>query len=238
MDTPPPDARGLPPARSPHNAKEMNEMSTELTQRSDDELRALADAPAKAAAELRRREREAAVTKETEARAAAEKFLLGNGRAIGSLASQLDESVARIKANPNRAEIEKANGIWAKLTDRLELAEVVARRFPGIKTPATPTVLPPGRRGLDDVADLSVKSPRRHLFPLILASDSAALRDALYRYEAHRWLIGRGASLPEDLGAVLACVVAEPDLSERIAAQRAETQRRRTAVERAVRSGR
>jgi hypothetical protein len=197
-----------------------------------DELRKMVNAPSPAE-ELAAAERQLRAAAETEARAAAEDWLKGNARAIGSHAEELREVVERIRENPNAKDIAAANSWWDKIKERLELAEIIVRRYPGIKVPKTPTVTPPGRRGLDMVSDLSITMPKRHLFPSILAGDSPKMRDATYQYEAHQWLIGRGSSLPEDLQGVLSTVVPMPDMSERIARDRADTAKQNAAWMRA-----
>lgn len=213
-------------------------MSTELEHRSDAELRELADAPARAAAELARREteRQLAPALEAEARTAGEVWLSKAVLAVKKLAGQLDEMLERLRANPNKRDLGAANAIWARVVAYVELADVVARRFPGIMVAAMPTVTPPGRRGLDDVPGLSIATPARQLHPVILASDSAELRAALFKRAAYEWLIGRGSDLPEELRGTIAVAAPEPELSARVALQRAETRRRNEAVMRATRT--
>src|SRR6185312_11725275 len=99
----------------------------------------------------------------------------------------------------------------------IELAEVVMRRFPVCKAPALPEIAPPGRHDVQDVTGLSIETPRRQLFPVIVASDSPALRAALYAREAYLWLRGRVDSLPKELCGGAEVEVPEADLSARVA---------------------
>jgi hypothetical protein len=156
------------------------------------------------------RAREIAAEKEQAAQTAAERWLVGNARAVGSLTAQLDEVVAKVRANPNARDIEATNVRWAKIMRRLELADVVTRRFPGCKTPTARTVMPPGRRGLD-VVGLSIALPQRQLFPLNTVSDSPKMRAAIVRYAAWEWLREHAAELSDDLWLAIESEPAEPD---------------------------
>jgi len=180
----------------------------------------------------RRRElrQQIAAEKEIEARVAAETWLRDNGLAIKKLNGQLAALLEDVRKNPNQRDSVAANKVWDLIRERVELAEVIARRFVGIKVPATPTVVPPGRPGVDGATGLSIATPRRHLFPVIVASDSPELRAALYTRAAYEWLRGRGSALPKELRSAAEVEVPEPDLSERVAVQRAESARQQQAA--------
>lgn len=204
---------------------------------SERELQQLDEAEAQRqrdAARRRELRQQVAVEKEQEARTRAARWLLDNVRALGGAASSLDETMEKLRKNLNRRDTESANAQWGRITERLELAEVVLRRFPGIKTPALPEIVPPGRRGLD-TSDLIIATPKRQLFPVIVASDSPELRDALYARAAWQWLAGRGSALPEELRGAAAVEVPEPDLSARVAFQAAESVRQQQAAYQAAR---
>ncbi|MGH7539336.1 MAG: hypothetical protein ACREMF_11930 [Gemmatimonadales bacterium] len=164
-------------------------------------LRRLIDEPTdreRARAELVEIERQLAVEREGSARTAAEKILLDSARAIGSFSVQLDERLR----DPNARDVIVANQVWEKVLARYELAAVLVKAFPGIKTPSIPVVRSPGRRGLK-VDGLSVAEPRR-LIAVILASDTEARKVAVWRQAAFAWLHAHRDELPEAIRAAIA----------------------------------
>ena len=181
------------------------------------ELRATVNAPSekeRAAQELARIEQQVCEQQEVAARAAAEKWLRGHASATGSLASQLDKVIARLRENANDADVQEANAIWGKVCERLEWAAVVARRLPGVKTAAAPVVVPPGRRGLP-LDGLSIRPPRRTLTPVILASYTVAQQQAEWQRVAAAWLSAHRRALPEELHAVADLPLPEAPAVER-----------------------
>lgn len=187
--------------------------TTELEQRAA-ELRVELTAPTDTAHELAEVERQIAAAREQEAQAGAERWLLGNGRAIGSLAAQLDQIVERLRENPNRKDVEAANATWAKICERQLLAFCASRRFPDAKVPNVQTGVPPGRRGLDDEAGLSIATWQRPFHPVILAWWPDEVKWAAFQWAAHTWLMANLARLPEDLREVLATAPAVPEFVE------------------------
>ncbi len=137
-----------------------------------------------------------------EARSSAEAWLLGNVRAIGGAESELAKTLDRIRENPNQKDVERANGIWDKIRERLAWAFLVERRLPGVKVPHATAPVAPGFR-CPGVTGLSVEGVRRPIHPTIVAWWSLEVRERAWEAAAAEWITANGSRLPEDLRAVL-----------------------------------
>jgi hypothetical protein len=168
-------------------------------------LRAVIAAPSEkeqAARRLAEIEAQQAATREAETRTAVEKWLLGNRLAVAKLYGQLDEMLERVRANPNERDVKSSNTIWALICERVQWADLVARRLPGVAVPALLALVAPGFRDLK-ITGLAVEAPGRLLHPAIVAWWSAAVRERAWEAAAAAWVAANAGRLPEDLRTIL-----------------------------------